>query len=224
MNRTDPPHSVVVTPGDQRLQVSWLPSRGPTPHQVLHRLGMDSQREQSATRETSEAEVEGIELGNQRPAQIHDYRDPQRRDRYRSTSRPSSPIGVKTMRAGAVQATGVSPMKPPVPVLRRHPERHLSVAPGVPRAEHSDTPRDFDSATTKYTLTVPRDTSSMSFLSAYVNEVNATYVVEGVAVAPMGMPPSTAGPSPSPRPPLPRRSTSWLPPTTGSPRRRTRSR
>ena len=61
-DRTDPPFRVTVTPGDGRLQVSWLPYTGPTP--TKYSIDWDWTHEGvSRNPRGSEAEVEGREIG-----------------------------------------------------------------------------------------------------------------------------------------------------------------
>ena len=167
---TDPPFRVMVTPGDGRLQVSWLPSGGPTPTKYV----IDWEWTHEGTFRNprgSEAEVEGIELGTNV------------RHRYTIAGIPNGASATVTVKAvltdwgedyesREVQATG-SPMKP----AEKSSDATLSgiIIWGVGRV-YRYTP-EFDPATTEYTVTVPRDVEHVIPI-AYVNEVNATYVVE----------------------------------------------
>ena len=170
-DRTGPPFDVQVTPGDERLQVSWLPSRSPTPT----KYSIDWDWTHEGTRynpRTSEAEVEGREIGTNV------------RHRYTITGIPNGAtanVSVKAIltdwgedyESGAERVTGVSPMEPAV----KSSDATLDdiIIWGVGRV-YRYTP-EFDSATTQYTVTVPRNIEDVIPI-AYVNEVNATYEVE----------------------------------------------
>ncbi len=169
-DRTDPPHSVKVAPGDQRLQVSWLPSRGPTPTKYV--IDWDWTHEgTSYNPPTSEAEIEGRELGTNV------------RHRYTITGIPNGATANVSVKAVLTdwgedyesreeRVTGVSPMEPP----EKSNDATLDdiLIWGVGRVYRYSP--DFDSATTQYAVTVPRDVEHVIPI-AYVNEVNATYEV-----------------------------------------------
>ena len=169
-DRTDPPQSVKVTPGDQRLQVSWLPSRGPTPTKYV--IDWDWTHEGTSYNPgTSEAEIEGRELGTNV------------RHRYTITGIPNGATANVSVKAVLTdwgedyesreeRVTGVSPMKPP----EKSNDATLDdiLIWGVGRVYRYSP--DFDSATTQYAVTVPRNVENVIVI-AYVNEVNATYDV-----------------------------------------------
>ncbi len=159
-----------VTPGDQRLQVSWLPSRGPTPTKYV--IDWDWTHEgTSYNPRTSEAEIEGRELGTNV------------RHRYTITGIPNGAtanVSVKAIltdwgedyESREERVTGVSPMEP----AEKSSDATLSdiIIFGVGRT-YRYTP-DFDSATTQYAVKVPRNVENVIVI-AYVNQVNATYDV-----------------------------------------------
>ncbi len=170
-DRPDPPWSEEVAPGDERLVVSWLPSRGPTPSKYsidwdwVHQGTRDNPRE-------SKVLVDGRELGTNV------------RHTYTITGIPNGAIANvsisaviydwgETYTSREVRVTGVSPREPPVPSSDATLKGIIIF--GVDRT-YRYTP-DFESATTQYTVTVPRNVEHVIPI-AYVNEVNATYVVE----------------------------------------------
>ena len=170
-DRTDPPFDVRVAPGDGRLVVSWLPSGSPTPT----KYSIDWDWTHQGTRDnprTSKAEVEGRELGvNVR----HTYTItgvPNGATANVSVTAVLEDWG-ETYESREVQVTGVSPMEPP----EKSNDATLSgiIIWGVGRV-YRYTP-DFDSETTQYTVTIPRNVEHVLPI-AYVNEVNATYEVE----------------------------------------------
>ncbi len=170
-DRTDPPFSVRVTPGDGRVQVSWLPSRGPTPT----KYSIDWQwTHEGVSRNPrgSEVEVEGREIGTNV------------RHRYTITGIPNGATATVTVSAiltdwgedyesRGVQATG-SPREAAVKSSDATLSDIILFAVG---RTYEYTP-DFDSDTTQYAATVPRDLDHIIVIP-YVNQVNATYAVEG---------------------------------------------
>ena len=170
-DRTDPPFSVMVAPGDGRLQVSWLPSRGPTPT----RYSIDWEWTHEGTFRNppgSEAEVEGREIGTNV------------RHRYTITGIPNGATATVTVSAilsdwgedyasRGVRATG-SPREAAVKSSDADLSDIILFAVG---RTYEYTP-DFDSDTTQYAAAVPRNVDHV-IVVPYVNEVNATYVVEG---------------------------------------------
>ena len=170
-DRTDPPFSVNVTPGDGRLQVSWLPSRGPTPTRYsidwewTHEGAFRNPRD-------SEAEVEGREIGTNV------------RHRYTITGIPNGATATVTVSAilsdwgEDYESRGVRATGSPREAAAKSSDATLSdiILFGVGRT-YAYTP-DFDSDTTQYAATVPRNVDHVIVIP-YVNEVNATYVVEG---------------------------------------------
>ena len=170
-DRTDPPFSVRVTPGDGRVQVSWLPSRGPTP--TKYSIDWEWTHEgTSRNPRGSEAEVEGREL------------ETNVRHRYTITGIPNGATATVSVSAiltdwgqdyesRGVQATG-SPREAAVKSSDATLSDIILFAVG---RTYAYTP-DFDSDTTQYAATVPRNVDHV-IVVPYVNEVNATYEVEG---------------------------------------------
>ena len=170
-DRPDPPWSERIAPGDERLVVSWLPSRGPTPSKYSIDWDWVYQGNRDNPRD-SKVLVDGRELGINV------------RHTYTITGIPNGAIANvsitaviydwgETYTSREVRVTGVSPREAPVPSSDATLDDIIIF--GVNRVYRYSP--DFDSATTQYTVTVPRNVDHVIPI-AYVNEVNATYAVE----------------------------------------------
>ncbi len=167
----DPPFSLEVTPGDQRLIVKWHRSRGPTPSKYSIDWEWSHEGRPYNPRD-SQVLVDARELGTNVPHTYTITGIPNGATAEVSVSAILYDWG-RTYTSRALRVTGVSPSETPVKSSDATLDDILIWGAG---RTYRYTP-EFDSATTQYTVTVPRNVEHVIPI-AYVNEPNATYEVE----------------------------------------------